>query len=117
MTGIPMTHPGWVAVGFAMVLVGIWLIRWANRNSMTGAIADATAEAAIGAIKKRGRPDMPSEIRSRLDDVAGAPTTSGKARKVASYAFRHAMSQVFGIAGFVLLMAGLLLAVFGAFYA
>ncbi|MBR2536758.1 MAG: hypothetical protein IKE66_11875 [Hyphomicrobium sp.] len=117
MTGIPMTHPGWVAIGLAMVLIGIWLIRWANRNSMTGAIADATAEAAIGALKKRGRPDMPADIRARLDDVAGAPTATGKARKVARYAFRHAMSQVFGIAGFIMVMAGLLLAVFGAFYA
>lgn len=117
MTGIPMTHPGWVAVGIAMVLIGIWLIRWANRNSMTGAIADATTEAAIGALRKRGRPDMPSELKARFDDVSGAPTATGKARKVASYAFRHAMSQVLGIAGFIMVMAGLLLAVFGAFYA
>lgn len=117
MTGIPMTHPGWVGIGLAMVLIGIWLIRWANRNSMTGAIADATAEAAFGAIRKRGRPDMPAGIKSRLDDVAGAPTATGKARKIASYTFRHAMSQVFGIAGFIILVAGLLLVVFGAFYA
>ena len=47
MTGIPMTHPGWIAIGLVMVLVGIWLIRWANRYSMTGAIADAIGVAHI----------------------------------------------------------------------
>lgn len=101
MNGIPMTHPEWVAIGLAMILIGIWLIRWANRNSMSAEIAAATADAAIGALKKR----------------SGSETPNGKPPKVVTYSFRHAMSQVFGVAGFIMVIAGLLLAIFGAFLA
>lgn len=117
MSGIAIAHPGWVAIGLVMIVIGIWLVRWANRNSMTSAIADATAEAAISAVRKRGRPDMPSDIKTRFDDVSGAPSATGKAKKVAGYAFRHAMSQVFGVTGFIMIVVGLMMTVFGIFYA
>lgn len=113
---LALNHPGWIAIGIVMILAGVWLIRWANRNSMTAAIADATAEAAFKTIRKGAAPDMPSAIKTRLDDVASAPSTAGKAKKIAGYGFRHAMSQLFGVVGFVLVVAGLLLAVFGAMY-
>lgn len=116
MPGLALTHPGWVAIGLGLILAGGWLIRWANRNNMNSAIASATADAAANAFRKRGRPDMPAEIKGRLDDVASAPTNAGKAKKIAGYGFRHAMSQLFGVIGFILVVTGIMLAVLGVFY-
>ncbi|MEQ1652056.1 MAG: hypothetical protein ABL897_06190 [Hyphomicrobium sp.] len=116
MGGFSIAHPGWLAIGIAMLLAGIWLIRWANRNNMASAIAGATADAAFKAIRKGGQLEMPGEIKTRLDDVSSAKTTSGKAKKVAAYGIRHAMSQLFGVIGFFCVVIGLMLAVLGVFY-
>ncbi|MBK9079348.1 MAG: hypothetical protein IPL91_09610 [Hyphomicrobium sp.] len=116
MAGFSMPHPGWVAIGIVMIGIGIWLIRWANRNNMIATMTDATTEAAISAMRKHGRPDMPSEIKARLDDVTSEPTVTGKTKKVARYAVRHAFSQVFGVTGFVAVVAGVLLTVLGFVY-
>jgi hypothetical protein len=111
-------HPGWVALGIVMILAGVWLIRWANRNNMATAISRAAAEAALTAVRKgKSGTGVPSAIKARYDDVASAPTTTGKAKKVSGYLFRNAMSQVFGIIGFISVVVGLMLAVLGAFYA
>jgi hypothetical protein len=116
MALLSLTHPGWVAIGLGMILVGVWLIRWANRNNMAGQIAGATAEAAIKAMRKGAKPEMPAEIKGKLDDVTSAPTTTAKAKKIASYGLRNAMSQLFGVIGFIMAVVGLMLAVLGAFY-
>lgn len=116
MAGFSMTHPSWVATGIVMIGIGIWLIRWASRNNMISTITDATTEAAISAMRRRGRPDMPSELKSRLDDVSSEATATGKTKKVARYAFRHAMSQLFGVVGFLAVVGGLLLAILGIYY-
>lgn len=52
MAGFSMPHPGWVAIGIVMIGIGIWLIRWANRNNMIATMTDATTEAAISAMRK-----------------------------------------------------------------
>lgn len=115
MAGLTLAHPGWVALGLALVILGAWMMRWANRHNVGAVLADATTDAAIGAFRNRGRPEIPDEIRARIDDVSSAPTSMGKARKVAGYALRHAASQLVGIAGFVSVVAGLAVAAFGAF--
>ena len=116
MNGLSLPHPGWLALGIAMILAGIWLIRWANRNNMASAIAGAAAEAASSAFAQGRRPGMPGEIKARFDDVKSSPTTIGKAKKVAGYGFRHAMSQLFGVIGFFSLIIGLMLCVLGLLY-
>ena len=113
---IPMSvsHPGWLAAGLLIALLGVWMIRWANRNNMASAIRDATVGVAIDTIGKRGRPEMPEHARAELDKFK---TASGKARTVASYGIRHSLSQLLGVTGFILVMTGLVMAVFGLFYA
>lgn len=90
-------HPKWVWVGTAMVLVGLFLVRWARRNNRERALSGAAAEAAVRALKKEGRP-------------------AGHRKAANKNTFRNAMSQVFGSVGFILLMAGLLTALFGIVY-
>jgi hypothetical protein len=107
--------PGWLIAGLLMCLAGIWMIRWASRNNMASAIKDATVGAAMEALAKRGRPDMPPEVKAKLAEISAAEGLSGKAKKVASYGVRNSLAQVFGIAGFILFMAGLVTAAIGVF--
>jgi protein-S-isoprenylcysteine O-methyltransferase Ste14 len=117
MALLSLTHPGWVAIGLVLIGIGVWLIRWANRNNMAGQIAGAAAEAAANALRKGAHHEMPSAIKAKYDDVASQPTYAGKAKKVAGYGFRNAMSQLFGVIGFIATVIGLMLVVLGLFYA
>jgi hypothetical protein len=116
MESLSIAHPLWIALGLVMLLIGVWLIRWAARNNMASAISSATAEAAFNTIRKGGKFEVPGEVRARMDDVRSAQGTTGKAKKVAGYAFRHAMSQLFGIVGFLLVTAGLVAIILGVYY-
>lgn len=110
-----IANPTWLFIGIAMAVIGIWLIRWAARNNMAAAIKDATVSATLDAIAKRGRPDMPAEVKAKLAELEAAEGVSGKAKTVASYAIRNSASQLFGVVGFILLMAGLVTAAIGIF--
>lgn len=108
MALLSLTHPGWVAIGLGMILVGVWLIRWANRNNMTSAIAGATTDAAVEALRHG--------TRAGPDDAKRSGPHPARTKKIASYGFRNAMSQLFGVIGFISVVVGLMLAVLGAFY-
>ncbi|MEQ1671129.1 MAG: hypothetical protein ABL893_09755 [Hyphomicrobium sp.] len=116
MGGISILHPAWLALGIVMIAAGIWLIRWANRNNMASAIAGATADAAFKAVRHGAAPEVPAGIKARLDEVRAEQSTTGKAKKIAGYGIRHAMSQLFGVIGFFALIIGLMLVVLGLFY-
>ncbi len=116
MGGLSIAHPGWIAIGVAMIAVGVWLIRWANRNNLNGVAVSAAAGAALSAARNRGRAAMPSEITERYADVASASTHTGKVKKIAGFGLRHAAAQVFGIIGFIVVVAGLMAVVLGVFY-
>lgn len=92
--------PAWLLIGLLMTAAGIWMIRWASRNNMASAIKDATVDAAVDALAKRGHHDMPQDP---------------KAKTVASYGVRNSLAQVMGISGFILFMAGLVTAAIGVF--
>jgi uncharacterized membrane protein YraQ (UPF0718 family) len=99
-------HPLWTFSGVALVLVGFWLFRWATSSNTSGRSA-STAEQG----KLRG-------LFRRRKSQADAPSTAGTnatPSKTASN-FRRAMSQLFGIIGFLLIIAGLMAAVLGVFY-
>jgi uncharacterized membrane protein len=96
-------HPHWIVAGVLLILVGFWLFRWARRNSASAELAAATTETAVNKILKNSGAKVP----------AGAPTA---AKKRAAANFRNAMSQFFGIVGFLMIFAGLVAIVFGIFY-
>ena len=93
----PLTHPAWLVYGVLALLIGIWMIRWANRNKVTPAIRGATVGAAI-------------------DAVTGAHGTGRKSKKVAGYGVRKSLAQLSGITGFVLVAAGMLAAIMSVYY-
>jgi flagellar biogenesis protein FliO len=98
-------HPLWIFSGVALVLVGFWLFRWATSSNTSGRSA-STAEQG----KLRG-------LFRRRKSQADAPSTAAtNAPSKAASNFRRAMSQLFGIIGFLLIIAGLMAAVLGVFY-
>lgn len=96
-------HPHWIVAGVLLILVGFWLFRWARRNSASAELAAATTEAAVNKLLKNSAGKVP----------AAGP---GAAKKRAAANFRNAMSQFFGIVGFLMIISGLVAIVFGIFY-
>lgn len=107
--------PSWLIAGLVVCALGVWLIRWAARNNMASEIKDAAVSATLSALAKRGRPDLPDNVKARMSELNAAGGVTGKAKTVAGYAVRNSLSQVFGVLGFILLMAGLLVAAIGIF--
>ncbi len=95
-------HPKWILAGVALILGGLWLFRWARRNDASEAIAAATADVAI------------NKLRKNSPKPAGAPSPA--ARISTATRFRNSMAQLAGILGILMLISGLVAAVFGIFY-
>jgi hypothetical protein len=95
-------HPRWIVAGVLLVLLGLWFFRWARRNNAAQAIANSTAEAAVKKLLKT--------------PALSAEESRSAAKRRASNNFRQAMSQLAGIIGFLLIMIGLMSALFGIFY-
>lgn len=112
---MPINDPFWLFAGLALCVIGIWLIRWAARNNMSSEIKDAAVSATLSALAKRGRPDLPNNVKAKMSEFEAAGGVTGKAKTVARYAVRNSLSQVFGVLGFILLMAGLVTAAIGIF--
>lgn len=94
-------HPLWISSGVLMMLVGFLLFRWARRDDAAEHIAKATREAAVNKMLKGGGPPR-----------SGGPSS----KNLATHHFRRAMAQLFGIVGFLLIIAGLMAALLGMFY-
>jgi hypothetical protein len=93
-------HPLWVSSGVLMMLGGGLLIHWSRRNNVSDEIAHATREAAVNKLFRGGR----------------ATPADSALKKLPANHFRRAMSQLAGIVGFLLIIAGLTSAFFGVFY-
>ena len=93
-------HPLWISSGVILFVVGVMLFRWARSNDVSADIANATREATLTKLLKGGQ------------------TADGQiaSKKMATNNFRRAMSQLFGIIGFLLAIAGLMAGLLGIFY-
>ncbi|MBS0239767.1 MAG: hypothetical protein JSR89_15220 [Proteobacteria bacterium] len=96
-------HPLWIVAGVLLFFAGFWLFRWSQRNSASAEIAAATTEAAVNKLLKNPAAKIPAD----------APKP---AKKRAAANFRNAMAQLAGIVGLLMIIAGLVYAVFGIFY-
>ncbi len=95
-------HAHWILTGTLLLFAGLWLFRWARRNDNRAEIAMASTEAALNKLRK------PSPGSTR--PAATSPKSGTAAR------FRNSMAQFIGIVGVVMVIAGLVLIVFGIFY-
>lgn len=87
-------HPLWITSGVLLVIVGFLLFRWARRLGAPDRNTAAQRDASVGKI-----------LKGQKNPKAAAPGS-----------FRRAMSQFFGIVGFLMILAGLLAIVLGIFY-
>lgn len=87
-------HPLWVASGVLLVIVGFLLFRWARRLGATAQTAPVQRDASVGKI-----------FKGQKSSKAAGPGS-----------FRRAMSQFFGIVGFLLMLAGMMAIFLGIFY-
>jgi len=88
------SHPLWISSGILMIVAGLVLFLWARRLGASNGSSNATRGAAAGQI-----------FRGQKSSKPAAPGS-----------FRKAMSQLFGIIGFLLMIAGLMAIFLGAFY-
>lgn len=111
-----IASPTLLIAGIVLLVIG-WLLRgWASRHDLTSIATDAATGAAWDAVKKRGLPEMPAEVSGRLEEFKAEASSLGRAKKVAGYAARHVVAQVAGVAGWIGLLAGLVLVPLGVFW-
>ena len=110
-----MQHPILLASGAALLVIGFLLMRWAGRYDVTGLAADAAWRVA----KNRGRIDVKAEAADMLNDNFGHIREDaeriGYARAAAKHGAGFFLAKFVGIAGIILMLAGLGLAA-AAFY-
>jgi hypothetical protein len=93
-------HPLWISSGIILFFIGVLLFRWARANDVSAEVSAATREATLTKLLKGGQ----------------TPDGQVAAKKIKTNNFRRAMSQLFGIVGFLLAIAGLMAATLGIFY-
>ncbi len=117
MLALPTIHrPGLLLAGLGIFVMGWLLRRWASRHDMMGMVTGAATGAAWQAVKGRKVPDMPSELKSKMQEFQDEGSNVGRAKKAAGYAARHFIAQVVGLAGWVGLLGGLALMAAGVFW-
>ena len=89
----------WLLMGLLLVVAGILLIKWSNRNDVSDILADTKREEAVRAITGSGPP----------------PDARNKAARKRAFSARQDISRFIGVVGFLVLLSGLLLAALGAF--
>jgi hypothetical protein len=99
-----IAHPTWLLAGLAVFLVGTWFWRWSSRNSLDlkGAAMTTAWQAA-----RKGKLDMPEDLKSRVADIANETSNSRRAVKAGSTVMRHFIAKVFGLVGLVGMLGGL----------
>lgn len=107
-----IASPTLLAIGVALLVLGVLLRRWSSRHSLTDQLTDAAWEA----VKARDAGVIGREIQGKLDDINRKGSTLGKAGAAAGYGVRHVVAQVVGMAGLLALLAGLALSALGIFW-
>lgn len=107
-----IANPTLFAVGIAAFVVGYLCVRWAGRNS----IVDQTKDVLWDAVKARDSGVVRQHVEGRIADVTGEASHTGRVRKVAGFALRETLARVFGLVGWIALLAGLAIAAAGLFW-
>ena len=107
-------HPYLLAAGVVLLLIGIWCWRWSSRHAidLKGAAIGAAFQGAI----KRQIPDIPEDIKSKIDQVTAEQSNLKRAQKAGTLAARHFVAQAVWIASLVCLAGGAALVAAGFYW-
>jgi hypothetical protein len=99
-----LNHPYLLGIGALLLVVGYMLRSWAAKHDLMDLAKDAAWQVA----KNKGNLAAvnESEIAGKFKDLQADGSNTGRAKKAAGYAARHAMAQVAGISGLISLLAG-----------
>ncbi len=109
-----IANPNLLGAGILVLLIGFWLWRWSSRQVID--VKGAAIGAAWQGVRHGKVPDVPDDVKSRFQSVAGQSTHTGKAVKVASIGVRHYIGRLVGALSFVMVLAGLGLAAAGIWW-
>lgn len=97
-----IANPNLLGAGVLLLMVGIWLWRWSSRHVID--VKGAAIGAAWQGVRHGRVPDVPDDIKSKFDAVAGKSTHTGKAVKVASIGARHYFGRLIGFLSIIALL-------------
>jgi hypothetical protein len=108
-----LSHPYLLGFGALLLVIGYVLRNWAAKHDLMDLAKDAAWQVA----KNKGNlaAANESEIGQKFKDLQGDASNTGRAKKAAGYAARHAMAQIAGIGGLISLLIGACL-IGAAFY-
>ncbi len=97
-------HPYLLAAGVVLFLIGVWCWRWSSRHAidLKGAAIGAAFQGAIN----RKIPDVPEDIKSKVDRITSESSNIARAKTAGGIAARHFIAQVMWIASLVSLAGG-----------
>jgi hypothetical protein len=103
----------WMMIsGGLAAVVGLLIKQWASRYDLK----DAAIDSAWTAVRGKRTADNPTALEGKLKSITDAPTMTGKATKAATTVAGHFVAQVAGLAGLVLILAGVALIAGGYFW-
>ncbi len=99
-----LSHPYLLGFGALLLVIGYLLRRWAAKHDLMDMAKDAAWQVA----KNKGKLAAvnESEIGQKFKDLQGDASNTGRAKKAAGYAARHAVAQIAGISGLISLLVG-----------
>ena len=109
-----IANPGLLAGGIVAILLGIWLWRWSARHAID--LKGAAMSAAWQGVRTGKIPDVPDDLKTKYQAVAGQGSHAGKAATAGGIAARHVVAKVVGLASYMLLLGGAALAAAGIWW-
>lgn len=107
-----LASPRLFGTGLALVAIGVAIWWRTSRYDLKGVAIDSAWHLARG----KRTAESPTEIETRLRDIAAAPTVAGKAGRAAGTVIGHFVAQVLSVVALVLVLGGGVLAAIGIWW-
>lgn len=112
-TNMAIANPALLIAGIVVFVIGVWLWRWSQRHTVD--LQGAALSAGWQGLRK-GRLDLPDDLKSRFNDIASETSNTRRAAKAGGTVVRHFMAQVVWLIGLGAMVGGLALSAAGIFW-
>lgn len=108
-----LTTSAWLMISGAVLLVLGFLIRWKVSNYD---LKDAAIDSAWTLARGKRTAENPTALEAKYQDIAAAPTWTGKATRTAGTVAGHFIAQVFAVVALMMMLGGVALIAGGYFW-